>query len=151
MTAYEVARATPEHGEYVAEHMRAADVAEIWVGWRHTPAEAIARSVAVSRDAFTGLADGVPFCVFGVGTATAMGDVGSPWMLGTEALPRHARTFLRGSVAFVGHVRGEYSRLENYVDARNTLALRWLKWLGFTMEEAVPFGPDKLPFHKFWS
>lgn len=153
MTAYAVAPATPEHCAYVAEHMRAADVAECWAGWRHTPAEAVTRSAAVSRDAcYAGLADGVPLCVFGVGSATALSDLGSPWLLGTEDLPRHSRAFLRRNKAFVGHIRGEYSRLENYVDARNTLAIRWLKWLGFAVEEAAPFGAYQLPFHRFgWS
>lgn len=152
MTEYAVVHAAPEHAAWVAEHMRAADVAEVWAGWRHTPRQAVERSLAVSRDAsYAGLADNVPFCVFGVGVATALSSVGSPWLLGTDDLPRHAEAFLRGSRAFVGHARNEYSRLENYVDARNAVAVRWLRWLGFTVEEAVPFGPDRLPFHKFWS
>ena len=37
----------------------------------------------------------------------------------------------------------------NYVDARHTDAIRWLKWLGFTLHPATPYGPFDLPFHKF--
>ena len=43
----------------------------------------------------------------------------------------------------------DYSLLINFVDARHGVAIRWLKWLGFKVFPAKPFGPDKLPFHRF--
>jgi ribosomal protein S18 acetylase RimI-like enzyme len=39
--------------------------------------------------------------------------------------------------------------LVNYIDARNVDAIGWLQSLGFTVEDALPHGPDRLPFHKF--
>jgi len=42
-----------------------------------------------------------------------------------------------------------YSHLENWVDARNTKAINWLRWLGFTVHDPVPFGVAGLPFHRF--
>ena len=37
--------------------------------------------------------------------------------------------------------------LINYTDARYTKALRWLRWLGFHMHEAVPYGVNGELFH----
>ena len=42
-----------------------------------------------------------------------------------------------------------YRVLTNYADARNTTAIRWLRWLGFNILPAIPFGLDGLPFHPF--
>ena len=43
-----------------------------------------------------------------------------------------------------------YSRVFNYVDARNTMVIGWIKWLNFTFEEPKPYGPKKIPFYKFY-
>ena len=48
-----------------------------------------------------------------------------------------------------GQMVMHYRLLQNHVDARNTEAVRWLGWLGFEMDPALPFGPDQLPFHRF--
>ncbi len=42
-----------------------------------------------------------------------------------------------------------YRVLRNHVDARNSQAIRWLGWLGFTLKPAVPYGVARLPFHPF--
>lgn len=149
MTDYQVVPATPAHAAELAANMREADVAEIWAGWRHTPAEALDRSMKGSRDTMAGLADGRVVCMFGVGSYTILSDIACPWLLGSEELPQHARAFLRLNRVYARHIKDEYAILENYVDARNAVAIRWLRWLGFTIWEPQPFGPDGLPFHKF--
>lgn len=149
MTDYRIVPATPAHAAELAANMREADVAEVWAGWRHTPTEAINRSIAVSRDPLAGLADGRVVCIFGVASPIILSAVASPWLLGAKELPRHSRTFLRLNRLYTRHIRNEYAILENYVDARNALAIRWLRWLGFTIWEPQPFGPDQLPFHRF--
>jgi hypothetical protein len=147
---YQVVPATEEHAAELVANVRAADAAELWAGWRHTPAEAVAASMRVSRDTLAGIEPGGKLlCLFGVAPATALSDFASPWMIGTEELPRHARAFLRVSRAWTGLIREEYSILLNYVDERNVLAVKWLRWLGFTIREPEPFGPDGLPFHRF--
>ena len=149
MSLYEVLPATIEHGRFIAEHMRAPDRAEVWATAHLTPAEGVAEALRTSRDTFVGVADGVPFTVFGVMPFSLLSDTGAPWLLGTDELPRHARAFLRANKAWVGAMLQKYRTLTNYADARNATAIRWLQWLGFTILPAIPFGLDGLPFHPF--
>jgi len=59
--------------------------------------------------------------------------------------------FLRRNRNWIDANMKIYDKLENYVDARNTKAINWLKWLGFQFaDETVPYGMLKMPFYKFW-
>lgn len=135
--------------EFIAENMDPADVAEVWAMGRKTPLEALVASTKVSRETFVGLVDGEPICAFGIGQRTLMDNVGIPWLLGTPEIRKHPRPFLRVSKNWIERAAQDYVRLENWVDVRHTRAVKWLKWLGFTLEEPTPFGPDRMMFHRF--
>jgi len=70
-------------------------------------------------------------------------------MLTAPVLRKHGRTFLRGNRMWMEDQKYKWLFLENYVDARHTLAIRWLKWMGFAMDKSAPYGPDGMAFHKF--
>ena len=74
-------------------------------------------------------------------------DDGRVWMLCTPAILDFPLTFAREAKRFIE------SRTErvlwNYVDKRNTVHIKLLKFLGFTFLEEVPFGPNQLPFIRF--
>lgn len=131
--------------------MDPADAAEVWAMGRKTPLEALEASAKVSRETFVGLADHEPICAFGIGQRTLMDNVGIPWLLGTPEIRKHPRPFLNLSKHWIDAAMWSYSyeRLENWVDVRHTRAVKWLKWLGFTIEEPTPFGPDRMLFHRF--
>ena len=75
---------------------------------------------------------------------------GSPWLLGTNEIGRYALTFLRANKKYVRRMLEFYPHLENYVDARNTTSIQWLKWLGFEFDLLpVPYGVWKMPFFRF--
>ena len=149
MTAYEIVPTTVEHVLELAETMRGADKDEVWATSRQMPCAALLEALKVSRDARTGLANGVVLCVFGTTSVATLGATGVPWMLSSDSLPKHARAFLRGSIGYVKEMLGEYDVLVNYVDARNTVAKRWLGWLGFKLGPPVIYGAARLPFHRF--
>lgn len=146
---YTIRPATEADVAYVAANMREADRAEVAASSRRSPEEALMFSFQASRDPLAGCVDDVPICVFGVAELSIVSDRASPWMLGTDELPKHARAFLRMSRAYVSNLKKQYAFLYNYVDVRNTYAVRWLVWLGFKIEDPQPFGPDRLPFHRF--
>jgi hypothetical protein len=87
--------------------------------------------------------------MFGVVRSTSDKDVGIVWLLATDRIKECSREFLRQNGYYVQAMRSQFKLLMNVVDDRNTQAKRWLEWLGFQMDEAVPYGPDKLPFRHF--
>lgn len=150
MTEYAAVAATQEHADHIAANMNEADVAEIWASSRMTPHLALTMAV-VSRDTRVGLADGVPICMFGCQAPSLLSDVAVPWLLGSKDISKHGRRFLRESKVYFAEMTKKHGVLVNYVDVRHKVAVRWLAWLGFTLEPAYPHGPDKLPFHRFYA
>lgn len=123
----------PEHAAIVP-YLRRADVEEIDAMTGLSPAVAVAYSIAETERGYCALLDGKPCAVFGVAHG------GVIWLVGTDEIARHPVTFYRVSRRIFPVLSAGYSSLENYVDARNTLSLRWLQWLGFEIGAPVPFG-----------
>jgi len=98
-----------------------------------------------AREAYTGLIDDKPICMFGVGSDWLMSREGHPFCFGTEDVVKHGRIFLYHSRNYHRKWLTMFDILVNYV----VLSVRWLKWLGFKMEEAKPMGPFNVPFHRF--
>jgi len=96
--------------------------------------------------------DGEVIALFGVAGASLLGEhgpVGSPWLLGSDKLDRHAKTLVRAGKKYVGLIHEKYPYLANYVDKRNTISKRWLRRLGFTIHPPIPRGPMGMMFHRF--
>lgn len=77
--------------------------------------------------------------------------LGIVWFLGSDELFKKNRmAFLRNSEFWVKNLFGSYEILFNLVDARNTIHIRWLKWLRFTFIADVPeYGYEKRTFRQF--
>lgn len=141
--------ATADDVTDLAPRLRQADCDEVWASHRSKPEESLARSLRLSTQAWAGLADGRPICLWGVAPASLINRIGVPWLLGSDDIETHQVAFLRRSRPMVGEMMETYAVLSNWVDARNRVSMRWLRWLGFTLFPAQPFGPDGLPFHRF--
>jgi len=150
-TRYEVSDATAEEVQFVADNARSADRQEIkaLVGWDvPVAAHYTVVSSPVSR---VGKANGVPIVAFGVSLSDPIlaPDIGTPWLFGTPAIERHWVRFLRECPGELSGISRDFSRLENWVHADNELAIRWLTWLGFTIEEPEPHGLFSRMFRRF--
>jgi hypothetical protein len=88
--------------------------------------------------------------MFGACAVAEADNHGVPWLLGTGAIDRNRMAFLRRNRAYVAVMLDRFAFLSNHVDARNAESIGWLRWLGFTLGDAVPRGPFALPFHPFW-
>lgn len=147
----EIVIATEEHIIEVANKARPEDKAELWAATMSTPIVTLRRGLEHSDTAYAGLLDGMAVCVWGVAPVCLLTGLGAPWMVGTSDLDIHATKFLRRCRAPLLELFSGYDRLENYVDARNTKAIRWLKFMGFTINnDPQPYGMFSLPFYKFW-
>ncbi len=136
------------HSDIASLKARAADEAELWAGFRHTPHEAAEIGLA-SSDAWSIFLYGSLAGVFGVVPHGTKHGVGCPWAILSPAVEMHPRPFLRASRQEFAKMQEQFYYLINYVDARNTTAVRWLNWLGFTVYEPEDFGVDQLQFHRF--
>ena len=149
MASHSIVPATPEHIIEIARNIRPPDVREVWASCMRRPLEALQAGLQMSELARVGMVHGKPVCAWGVVRESLLFNSGIPWMLGTKELENHAVKFLRNSKPELMKIFENYDLLENYVDARNTLSIRWLKWLGFKFDEAKPYGVFGLPFHRF--
>jgi hypothetical protein len=135
------------HIRTVARRMRQADRDEVFASSRKSPREALEFSLSKSAEAWTVTVNGRPEVMFGVGDLNILAGVGAPWLLGTEAFEKHSVAMLRGSKKWTRQLFGRYSILRNFVDARNTASLRYLRWLGFKLFDPVEMGGHE--FHLF--
>lgn len=99
----------------------------------------------VSLETWAAIQDDKLLCVVGLVPQSLMSDVASPWLLTAGVDPK---LLMRGTRVFLDQWTKEYRLLYNYVDARYEASLRWAKWAGFTIHEAMPYGYEGLPFHK---
>lgn len=150
-SALEVVEPTTAHLDFLAAHLRAQDQAELRAaGWGEDFRYALERSAEVSRWTRVALIDGAPVAVFGCAEyGSLLAPDGVPWLLGTEAVARHGRVLQREARRYIAAMLQEYPRLFNAVHAENTVSVRWLKRLGFTLHPAVPAPPHGAPFHVF--
>ena len=138
---------TTEDVAAVAACARPADVDEIKACCGLDIDEALSHCISHSLRAWIIESDGKPLAA--VGDTLAAFDVGVPWMITTSHIVDCRRGFLRASRAIMAEMFQRHHLLINYVDARNTDAIRWLLWLGVTMEQPAPYGVAGLPFRKF--
>lgn len=139
----------PEHGEYVAAHIREADAREIYYLACISPATAIRVTAAFALAAWTALVDGKPAVIFGINRQAMVSDVGVPWMLATPVMEKHRYRFLREAKHYFERMDRAFERMENHVWSGNLKSIWWLTWLGFTIEEPKPYGPFGAPFLRF--
>ena len=136
---------------HVATHMRAADVAECMALGERDLVDVLTDGVRRSVWSRTVLIDGIPACILGVAPHGALltATTGVPWMLGTDLVPRNRRALIRTAPLYIDDMLRTFSHLLNYVHADNTLAVRWLRRVGFTLHDAQPVGVNGAMFHRF--
>lgn len=135
--------------EAMKGRLRKSDIKEVWASHHHTPGEALRLSYELSSLCLTIEIEGIPGAMFGLVPQTLLSDSATIWLLSTDAVYSVSKLFLKECRRFIQIMLKEYSLLENYVDARNTVSIRWLKWCGATIEEAHLYGVEQLPFHRF--
>lgn len=77
-----------------------------------------------------------PIGMFGIGRSST--GIGHPWLLGTDGLLDIRIRLLRQSLEWVDRQARLYPALLNFVDARNTASIAWLRFLGFTLTRRTP-------------
>ena len=102
--------------------------------------EAAIKAVQLSDSAWVAFHKHQPFCVFGYYIPIPLTRVGVPWLLGTNEMREAGKPLIALGKRFVDFMLTECERLENYVHESNEKSIRWLEYLGFTIDEPKPFG-----------
>lgn len=129
--------------------MRQADRDEVAAATTLPLDKVVADTVTLSSYARSGWVNGHLACLWGVAPLSLTSSKGAPWFLSTSVIEQHPMLFLRRCKPHVQEFKDRYNYMVNYVDARNKVAIHWLKWLGFDLEEPKPWGVKGLPFHRF--
>jgi hypothetical protein len=134
----------------MAPFMRQQDIDEIKSSHGVEPHEALKIGLECSNHCRVGVANGVPVVMYGVSPHTLLSDHGTIWMLSTDAMTPHWRKFLRECQSEISIICHGFKHVENWVDQRNTVSLHWLRWMGFSVEDAPqPYGIYQMPFYHF--
>lgn len=141
--------ATDVHVVQLLPQVREADRTEFSAFSGMTAAQVLDIGLRCSTVAYAGLVNNNVVAIFGVSPRSLLTGSAVPWLVASHELPHYQKTFLRRCRPVVREFLGRYPFLENYVDARNTVAIRWLRWLGFQLDDATPAGVAGLPFHRF--
>ena len=155
---YENATITPpKEGDAasLAPRLRKADKREIYALTGMQPEPALQSCMNYSTDecyCVRNLETGEALALFGTSPDGENSGLGMIWFLGTDELFKKNRvSFLRNSEFWVQKLFKKYDLLYNVVDARNTVHIRWLKWLKFKFIADIPeFGFEKRTFRHFY-
>ena len=130
---YEVREATMDDAEYIASNLRKEDIAEIRKMREASPHDAVINSYNWSDVRGTLVLDGKPALIYGVvGSGTGVPKV---WALGTDACRKAGKVMVKLGREVSDALANEFMIMENWCDADYVASLRWLRLIGFTVEE----------------
>jgi hypothetical protein len=139
----------PGDAEYVAARLHPSGVEEVKNSIYATAQQALAVALSWSVEARTGTVDGIPFVIYGVCAQSLLSPAGVPWMLCTTDIHKCPITFARQSRRLFEEWRARFEYLVNYVDASDEIAVKWVRWMGFDLHPAEPYGRSQKLCYKF--
>lgn len=144
-----MAYAVPAEEKHVAElldiGLRAEDAEEIYA-YGGTPEQMLYESLHNSTLAWSIMDDGHCIGMFGVGAKNTLSLTGIPWLLGSDGIKKVWLQFLKQCRFYLDIMNDIYPVLENWVDAKYETSLKWARWLGFTVDDPMPYGMFNKPF-----
>lgn len=119
---------------HIGHYLRQQDRDEIEAMHGGTPELVLPQSLLLSSHAWIVEFQGEAIAVFGAAPSPLPG-VGIVWLLGTDKIAAAGRSFARKTPHYVELMQQAYPVLWNYIDTRNTVSMRWLRWGGFELKD----------------
>ena len=139
---------TLEDIKYLAPRLRTSDKKEILASVGLTPYEAMMIGYLENVIVFTIVnKNNEPVAIFGINDVGQ--NVGAIWLLATDKLKDIQYSFLRENKKVIDFLNTKYKILWNFVDCRNSLHIKWLKWCGFKFINKQNYGVLNKPFYEF--
>ena len=142
-------KATQELCNYIADHLKKEDFAEIVGATGVGPRREIDFCCRYSEWSMVALIDEKPVAVFGIRPVDPINRIGVVFLLTTEETLRHKIMTGRETKRAMRYFLEDWEMLYNYCDEGNKLVLRWLKFLGAKIYPAEPYGFFGRPYHRF--
>ena len=134
---------TLEDIKYLAPRLRYEDKREILASIGTTPLDALTLSYYSSNLVFTIVnTKKEPVGIFGITVGGAI------WLLATDKLKDIQYSFLKENKKVIDFLNTKYKILWNFVDCRNSLHIKWLKWCGFKFINKQNYGVLNEPFYE---
>jgi len=135
---HEIVELTASHLNHIVTVAREADRVEFSYQDPRPMREVLEEMLRKSHRARCGLIDGEPVCCFGVIRPVVLTTEGHPWAVASRLVEEkgYRRVFLQQSRRGLAEVVKGYTSICNIIHEENSLAIRWLKWLGFTVSDA---------------
>lgn len=149
MSVVKIEQPTAASLKFIADNMRREDAVEVMASHGYTPHQALEVSVKNSSLMAVIVIDGIPVTALGLVKRCPLTGLGVPWLLSAEQALNHKRKFLELSPPVIEDMLDICPKLVNYVHAENRTSIRWLRWLGFKIDEPTPIGIRGEMFHRF--
>lgn len=133
----------------IADNMRDADRIEVMASHGHSPVEALLMGWSLSAFSTVAVYDGIPVVAFGLVITSVLTGAGTPWMLASKDVKKCRSELLKKTPSVIDSMLVICPKLSNHVHADNRQSVRWLKWLGFTIDDPEPIGINGELFHRF--
>jgi len=132
LAAIRMELATMEHVRELAANIRKADEEEIKASGDYTTLAALEDSLHMSRgECWAVFFDDKLALIWGTVPIGHVTKTAIPWMITTEVVNKHPKTFVKLSRNVIIWLRRRYSLLTAMVDVRYYAALRWAERMGF--------------------
>jgi hypothetical protein len=144
-----VRQSTQSDVEYLCYNLRPEDREEVLAS-HGTTREALQVGFDESEECWTIIVTDTDEIAGIYGLARYDDDVAVPWLLTSPAIKKVWLPFLRGSRKWVEEANKKYPLLTNAVDADYTVAINWLRFVGFTfIKKHEKWGVGNKPFLEF--
>lgn len=144
-----VRQSTQSDVEYLCYNLRPEDREEVLAS-HGTTREALQVGFDESEECWTIIVKDTDEIAGIYGLARYDDDVAVPWLLTSPAIKKVWLPFLRGSRKWVEEANKKYPLLTNAVDADYTVAINWLRFVGFTfIKKHEKWGVGNKPFLEF--
>lgn len=148
MKNFKVVQGEDDHISGILGNLRNADWNEVYAATGKNPDLELLKAWQDNFKRWALILDDEVVGVFGV-AETELKGVGVPWLLGTNKMGEIKIQLVKQCRVYVEEMLERFTMLANFVDARNTDSVKFLKYCGFTLEKAHPYGESNLPFHFF--
>jgi len=141
--------AYPADADALAPRLRPADLRELDAALALPPATVLQHGVRASNPCQAIVHHESVLGLFGVVPSARNPEVGAVWLLGSEEFASRPLFIARWSKVWIAKLHERYRVLGNYVDARNEVHIRWLRWCGFAFVRKIErFGVQGIPFYE---